>query len=350
MAWGKPEFDSSTYNLAGKVLVNGQIDEMDVDTALVVINNWRSSHYHPLNTFQRRLRLKANSIDGNSLVAQRIKRLSSIKHKLERFNTMRLVQIQDIGGCRAIVSTIEHLEKLVAIMASRDEERSSRGLKHKLIFEKDYIKEPKMSGYRGVHLVFKYHSDKIKNYEDLKIEIQFRTFLQHAWATAVETAGIFTGQALKSSIGEKDWLRFFSLASSAMAISEGTALVPETPTSADELRAELRKYYKELDVEGHLKTYNQAMNILDLADSPNAHYYLLRLDAEYKTISVQSFKQGQLEKASAVYLETEKDIANKNIDAVLVSADSVAALRKAYPNYFVDTETFLGFLNRLIVD
>lgn len=48
-------------------------------------------------------------VAGNSLVAQRIKRLYSIRHKLKRFPTMRLTQIQDIGGCRAIVSTNEHL-------------------------------------------------------------------------------------------------------------------------------------------------------------------------------------------------------------------------------------------------
>lgn len=154
MAWGLPStYEVAQYNKAGKVLVNGDHDGMNIDQALDIINNWRSSHYHPLNTFQWRLRRKAQAVDGNSLVAQRIKRLYSIKHKLDRFPTMRLVQIQDIGGCRAIVSTVEHLQKLVDIMANRDENRSGRGLKHKLIDEKDYITSPKISGYRGVHLV-----------------------------------------------------------------------------------------------------------------------------------------------------------------------------------------------------
>ena len=349
MSWGEPEYTSNEYNLAGKVLVSGAVPNMSLDMALQIINNWRSSHYHPLNTFQRRLRLKANSIDGSSLVAQRIKRLSSIRHKLDRFETMRLLQMQDIGGCRAIVSTIEHLEKLVTIMASRDKARSGRGLKHKLVYEKDYIKNPKPSGYRGVHFVFKYNSDKIKIYDGLKIEIQFRTFLQHSWATAVETASIFTGQALKSSIGEQDWLRFFSLASSAMAtFFEGTPLIPNTPTNSDELRNEVRKYYHLLGVAGHLRAYSEAMKILDVTEMPDTHYYLLYLDAEKKIIRVTPYKQGQLEKAAAEYLDVEKSIRDKNIDAVLVSADSVASLRKAYPNYFVDTDMFISFLNRII--
>jgi len=44
--------------------------------ALTVINNWRSSHSFPLNTFQVTLKRKAQRVDPNTLLAQRIKRLS----------------------------------------------------------------------------------------------------------------------------------------------------------------------------------------------------------------------------------------------------------------------------------
>ena len=348
MAWDVPKYQPSDYNTAGKVLIKGDLPLMDMNTALDVINNWRSSHYRPLNTFQRRLRRLAQDIDGNSLVAQRIKRLYSIRHKLDRFPTMRLTQIQDIAGCRAIVSTVDHLDKLVTVVALRDKERSSRGVKHKLIDEKNYITNPKASGYRGVHLVFRYFSDKVHDYDELKIEIQFRTFIQHAWATAVETVGIFIGQALKSSIGEADWLRFFTLASSAMAAYEGCPLVPGVDLTPDELRKELRQYSETLDVPGHLRAYSDAMNRIDLIETAGAHYYLLELDPENKTIGVLMYRRDEFEKASEDYLAIEKNIINKNLDAVLVSADSISALKKAYPNYFVDTETFLLILSNII--
>jgi hypothetical protein len=35
-------------------------------------------------------------------------------------------------------------------------------------------------------------------------------------------------------------------------------------------------------------------------------------------------------------------------DAVLVSVDSIDALRRAYPNYFLDTELFIDALNRAL--
>ncbi len=62
----------------------------------------------------------------------------------------------------------------------------------------DYIEHPKESGYHGIHLIYQYRSDKRTDNNSLKIEVQLRSQLQHAWATAVETVGTFVQQALKS--------------------------------------------------------------------------------------------------------------------------------------------------------
>jgi hypothetical protein len=64
--------------------------------ALEIINNWRSSHSFPLNTFTVGLKRRAKESDQDALVAQRIKRLSSIAAKLRRFPTMQLSQMQDM--------------------------------------------------------------------------------------------------------------------------------------------------------------------------------------------------------------------------------------------------------------
>src|ERR1700690_3451494 len=105
MAWTKPQFSRSQVDDAGKVLTSASQDYLKMFDAQAVINNWRSSHAFPLNTFQNGLRQRAKLVDSNSLVAQRIKRLSSIEAKLRRFSNMKLSQMQDIGGCRAIVAT-----------------------------------------------------------------------------------------------------------------------------------------------------------------------------------------------------------------------------------------------------
>ena len=58
----------------------------------------------------------------------------------------------------------------------------------------DYIKTPKGTGYRGIHDVYVYdvNSRIGTRLEGLFVEIQYRTLVQHAWATAVEVIGFIT--------------------------------------------------------------------------------------------------------------------------------------------------------------
>jgi ppGpp synthetase/RelA/SpoT-type nucleotidyltranferase len=189
MEWAKPENSKSQVDRAGKILVSNSQDWVAYERAHQIINNWRASHYYPLNTFKVTLRRKSLEVDSDRLVAQRIKRLSSIEAKLLRFKTMQLSQMQDIGGCRAIVSTTEQVKELMKKYEKSD-------LKHNLDDIDDYILLPKQSGYRSVHLLYKYNIDKVAPaiYNGLFIEVQIRSRLQHAWATAVETVGTFLRQ------------------------------------------------------------------------------------------------------------------------------------------------------------
>jgi (p)ppGpp synthase/HD superfamily hydrolase len=102
----KPEYSRMDVNKAGEILINANSDQ-EYDWALAVINNWRTSHNFPLNTFQRRLRDVAKKINPESLIAQRIKRFASIKLKLELQPNMKMSQMQDLGGCRAILKDIQ---------------------------------------------------------------------------------------------------------------------------------------------------------------------------------------------------------------------------------------------------
>ncbi|ALD20978.1 RelA/SpoT domain-containing protein [Hymenobacter sp. DG25A] len=340
--YSKPEYSRREVNRAGEILISDDATLAEKDNALLIINNWRTSHNFPLNTFQKRLRRTAKSINNDSLVAQRIKRLASIKLKLERFPGMNMAQIQDIGGCRAILKDVTEVDKLVNIY-----KHGSRGIKHKIHKEQDYIDSPKPSGYRGIHLIYKYRSDKDKDYDDMRIEIQVRTLMQHAWATAVEIVGTFIKQSLKSSQGEEDWLRFFALMGSAMAISEGKPTVPDTPDDIKQLRQEITRLANKLDVVGHLTTFRKSIEVLGGERRlSNAHYYLIELDPAAGRVIIKSYAQTQLATASADYLLLEKRIANDTRDAVLVSADSVEALKLAFPNYYLDADFFLEQLRQ----
>ena len=55
------------------------------------------------------------------------------------------------------------------------------------------------------------------------------------------------------------------------------------------------------------------------------------------------------EKANADYTDAEQAaVATGNMQVVLVSVDSLAALKKAYPNYFLDTDRFIALLKEFL--
>lgn len=342
--WAKPEYSKKQVNAAGKALVNLDTKPDDLGQALEIINNFRSIHGHPLNTFQTTLRIKGRHVDKNIIVAQRIKRLSSIELKLRRFPTMTLSQMQDIGGCRGVVGTVAEVNKLVASYLKSD-------IKHKLHTHDDYMANPKTTGYRGVHLIYRYYSDKVDTYNGLKIEMQLRSQAQHAWATAVEIVGTFTRQALKSSQGEEDWLRFFALMGTALAIMEGTAPVPDTPICADDLIKELKDAAHALDAVGRLKAYGTAPQILESPASKKNHFFLLELDAAEMKLEIRGYKNNQILNAAEEYLKAERRFSQEGAggDAVLVSVDSLASLRRAYPNYYLDTNMFVGLVEKALL-
>ena len=134
--------------------------------------------------------------------------------------------MQDVGGCRAVLKTVKQVKAIREIYYNRRSDFERVG-------EKNYIDGPKESGYRSIHLVYKYQSgrsDSRSVYNGHHIEIQLRSQIQHSWATAVETVGTVIGAALKSSEGSEDWLSLFKYISALFAIEEGTARVPNTPS------------------------------------------------------------------------------------------------------------------------
>jgi ppGpp synthetase/RelA/SpoT-type nucleotidyltranferase len=300
-----------------------------------VVYNFRASHSFPLNTFQTTLRDKAHRVDPDALIAQRIKRLPAIISKLLR-GKFKLSEIQDIGGCRAVVSSVARVQRLVT--AYRDSD-----LKHAKVADDDYIQNPKVTGYRGIHLVYSYYSDRKQTYNGLKVEMQFRTALQHAWATAVETVSIFTGQALKSNQGNRKWKRFFALMGSAIALREKCPQVPNTPEDPDILVSDLRRYVEKLGVIDHLHLFNAALKHREEQHIEGAHYFLLKLEPRANRVAVVGFKSSELAEAQERYQEVERTISSAaGDDVVLVSTSSLDSLRRAYPNYFLDTHAFIN--------
>lgn len=342
--WKKLSYSNKEITRAGHKLVDPNVTEAERLQSVRIIENWRVAHAFPMNTFAVNLRRQVSDIDG-AIVAQRLKRLDTIRGKMARFPDMQLHRMQDIGGCRVIVPTVEDVYKV------KERLEKSR-IRHEAKMPKDYIKEPNpRTGYRGVHLIYKYKSDKNTDYNGLSVEIQIRTKLQHMWATAVETVGLFTDNGLKFNQGSQDWLDYFGLVSELFAIEEGT----HPRKNDDDYILELAKNILELDKK--IKAMKK-MNIISIVAKRLGHkskmkgngYYLLVLDLDKRRISVTEFEgvQKGLEEATTAYNDIEQKKGNKRIDAVLVSAQSYDSMVKAYPNYFADIREFVETLLKLL--
>jgi putative GTP pyrophosphokinase len=134
-----------------------------------------------------------------SVTGRRAKTQYSISQKLQR-ETIRLSQMQDIAGCRIVVSDTNAQDQTVA--AIRD------------LFSTIAIVDRRVKpshGYRAVHL--------IPSIDSKAIEVQVRTSLQHLWAEASEKLSD-RDPALKYGKGEPEIQQELDDASIAIASIE----------------------------------------------------------------------------------------------------------------------------------
>jgi ppGpp synthetase/RelA/SpoT-type nucleotidyltranferase len=351
MPWTSPLYSKRRINLAAKSLPVAELWTYERDYALQIVSNWRSSHSYPLQVIKMTLLKRSRQIDAQAIVAQRLKRLPSIELKLSRNKNMQLTQMQDIAGCRAVLSKVSDVEELAAVYRQSDAKNPFG--RPELVETYDYLLCPKNDGYRSLHLVYKYRSRAKQNevYDGLRVEIQLRSKLQHAWATAVETVSTFTGDPLKSKASDmnREWIRFFALMSSAIALRERRQLVPDTPNLKPDLIRELRHYAEGLRVDELLTGWGTAGQWIDTNAVPDAAFFLLTLDSDKRMVNIRSYLKGAESAANTDYLTSEKENENNSqIQTVLVSVDSLTALRAAYPNYYLDTSAFISVLRSVI--
>lgn len=331
MKWIEPLYSKEQVKQAGISLLNAEVKSARFKESVPIFHNWRSSHAFPMQIMLDLLRKNSIKIDKNSFVVQRLKRVPSIFQKLAREKNMSLNRMQDIAGCRAVVSDVGKVRKVIeSLKRSR-----TKNVLHK---EYNYIDAPKPSGYRGIHLIYKYCGSK-EQYNGMQVELQIRSKVQHSWATAIEVVGAFTKQALKASTGDPRWLELFQLISAEFSKLEDCLVDPayqnvETFKKMDVL-------LKELEVAERLGAFKVATKTITGSTQKGAGYFVLILDLSEKVIRHIRFAKDDLDGATNCYnkfeLEYESDSSK---DVVLVSAASVRDLKKAYPNYFADTIEF----------
>ena len=297
-----------------------------------VFHNWRSAHTYPMQIMNYFLRDNSRYVDKSSIVVRRLKRAPSIIYKLRREPHMDLSRMEDIGGCRAILSTLNKVREL----QDRLKNSSSSNILHR---ERDYITNPKTSGYRGVHLIYGYNGEKDK-FVNMKVELQIRTKIQHSWATAVEVIDTFTGRSLKSGEGEEKWLRFFKLISIEFEKLESDSI--EYDFNKDNFY-EISNLVEELKIFDRLRMFTMSIHAITrrLKPSKKGVYFLIDLNIASMSGTYSIYSNNKFDEATNHYNKLDESCqTSNNRSIVLVSAKSLSELKKGYPNYFADTRNF----------
>ena len=103
------------------------------------------------------------------------KRNFEIKYEVSASLTAIEENIKDIAGVRVICSFPEDIYELADSFLRQDD--------IVLIEKKDYIKNPKPSGYRSLHLIVQVPIFLQKNKKMVNVEVQFRTIAMDFWAS-----------------------------------------------------------------------------------------------------------------------------------------------------------------------
>ncbi|MCI8495067.1 MAG: GTP pyrophosphokinase [Lachnospiraceae bacterium] len=112
-------------------------------------------------------------------MSSRIKSYDSIAGKLKRKGLPETIEsvsehINDMVGVRAVCTYTDDLYQIAEMLCAQKDMR--------LLKEKDYIKKPKKSGYRSMHLIFRVPISFQSEVHWIKIEVQLRTSAMDYWA------------------------------------------------------------------------------------------------------------------------------------------------------------------------
>ena len=98
-----------------------------------------------------------------------------------------------------------------------------------------------------------------------------------------------------------------------------------------------------------LQSYGDALQLTEGPDIAGARYFLLALDPAAERLEVTSYAAANLEQATETYLAVERELSGKpGAEAVLVSVESLQTLRRAYPNFYLDTRVFLEAVDQAL--
>lgn len=131
-------------------------------------------------------------------VTGRVKKISSIIDKAKRLDIDLSEideKIEDIAGIRIMCQFVEDIYTVVSYIRSRKDMT--------VLYEKDYIKNNKETGYRSYHIIIKYPIQTVAGTKEILAEVQIRTLSMNFWATIEHSLRYKYNDYLPSDISDR---------------------------------------------------------------------------------------------------------------------------------------------------
>lgn len=153
----------------------------------MAIQNWKS-FLMPYEQAVEELKVKLKSIRKEfrkrneyspiEFVTGRVKEVSSLLEKANKFGIpLDRVgeEMEDIAGIRIMCQFVDDIDTVIELIRERRDMQ--------ILYEKDYVRNVKESGYRSYHMIIKYTVYMAEGPKDILAEFQIRTLAMNFWAT-----------------------------------------------------------------------------------------------------------------------------------------------------------------------
>jgi ppGpp synthetase/RelA/SpoT-type nucleotidyltranferase len=316
---------------AGKALARDC--EADVDKYIKyteAFDDYRKNHLVPLSKTTMELQQWLAQFGKDYFVAQRIKRKPQILRKLKRFS-VRLSQLQDIGGTRIIVEQNRDVDELIIFLKERFQSIKELNV----IRLTDYRGEGREdSGYRAYHVILER--------DGYKMELQIRSKIQHYWAETIERTSIVYGHHLKELEGDPTVILYFKKLSDLFSeIEAGRKPSAALKTKVEELRINAEHIIQTSDEKNVFSSYVNEGITKDLERKEKSigeiglNNWIFVFNWNIGSFVTWELITNDPLGAISQYVEFENRYKSEDgFEVVLVGSSNVATVRQTHSHYF----------------
>lgn len=320
-----------------------------------VLDEYRKAHLQPLTETTLELQAWLTGYKSDYYIAQRLKRKPQIIRKLGRLS-VRLTQLQDIGGCRIIVEKSADVDRLLAFITDQVERQSALSIE-RITDYRDRGRD--ITGYRALHILL--------SRGGYKLELQIRSRIQHYWSESIERTSVVYGYYLKENEGDPAVIGYFRRLSDAFfELESGREPSAKTKLEIDQLKAQSERIIESSDRgrvldsyvnEGIIKTLTE----IEARNSNPINNWIIVFDWNTGAFVSWDIVGRGSEEAMEAYVRYENSYpVEKNFEVVLIGSSKVATVRRTHSHYFgIETygnvlenidQSIIGFSRRMDID